>query len=470
VGVSREPRDLEREAARGSLDAILATDRPLARVSQLQRAAGNRAVSSRVREDRVIAVAKLERSTPRLARSSVSQSRGPSAARLLQRMVQITFDGPKHELEPFDRASATILTVRAERGSELVAVEDEYPGSQHRAHVTSHTVLTQMLTRDLPGRNWAQAWTLLHSRYLFLNGLLKQWYTITTKLADVNKTNMKMTFDLIEEGIKCCNQELYRGMHSIAKPLWGARPTDGGPESWVWYDCDPVKEKRLDPKKHLVVRWEPSLMSGPVKKLEEECEKWISVRSRFPWTSVDATSYISGDVTGPDAVEKAAAGAVEKAANPSGRAADPIERAAGAVRKSKTPFDKADADLLGSSIVQKFDFFPGSLNKARTSSHAAVLAARHLVEHFQYHASIDPKWYPLIKDAFLSYWQRKVKDEVKAEKTKTRVADDAIGGKGKAPKLGRETKGLEDLLSDWPAVVKTFDNAYKLFVESIVRG
>lgn len=366
-------------------------------------------------------------------------------------MVQITFEGPVHELEPFDRSTAKILTVRAERGSEPVAAEDDYPAHQQHAHTTAHTVLTQMLTRDLPGRNWAQAWTLLKNRYLFLEKLLTDWYKITTPVAKVNKTNMAGTTKLIKDGIERCNKALHRDTHSITEPLWGVRPKDGDHKSWKWRNRDPIAEG-IDTSKHLVSKWQPSLMSDEVKKLEKECEEWIYARSRFPWTSVKSVSYISGDAAGPDAVEKAAK-SVPKVTNPA----------------------TIDINPLGETIVRKFDFFPRSITKARTVEHAAALAARHLVEHLQYHASIDPAWYPSVKTAFFLSWESKIKQEVGTEKAKTRAARmqaERSKGKVKGQRLeaGRDTTGLEDLLADWTKVTEAFNRSYALFVTSIVRS
>jgi hypothetical protein len=342
-------------------------------------------------------------------------------------MVKITFEEPLHELEDFDNMTARITDVIAIRSPDMVSVEDHWASNKQRAHVTSNTVFTHMLTHGLSNRTWVQAWMLLKSLYQFLHVLLTQWYSDARLSTGANVDTRKQLPDAIQTHIILCDQRLYRGNHSITKPLWGARRKDAAPTSWAWFDHKPGEGDNVKEQTHFVKEWKLLLTPTEVKALEDECEAWMTLRSRIPWTSVDTDSYVSGDRKGPNAVESAVAQATIMLG--------------GAI-------SKGSANDISDTIIMTFDFFPPSFTKIRTITHAAAVAARHLVEHFQYHPTIRPAWYEDVKNAFLRSWKAKVIIEIKD--------------------TNRDTSALRELLGNWPRVESEFNQFYGSFVKAVV--
>jgi hypothetical protein len=173
----------------------------------------------------------------------------------------------------------------------------------------------------------------------------------------------------------------------------------------------------------------------------------------LPWTSVDTKSYVTGDMAGPGKVQ-----------------------AAVKANAASATLTKNEARGISDAIIATFDFFPPSLTASRTIEDAAAAAARHVVEHFQYHTEIQPAWRDRIAEQFLLSWKVKIQAEKTAEDAVTRAASKSVGPrKGNQPakkvKLampGRDTTGLNGLLSNWAAVKTEYNRVYPLLKASLV--
>jgi hypothetical protein len=136
-------------------------------------------------------------------------------------------------------------------------------------------------------------------------------------------------------------------------------------------------------------------------------------------------------------------------------------------RPRATDLAPADARDIADAIIKTFDFFPTSFTGGRTINHAAAVAARHVVEHIQYHRIRDA-WRADVAAAFLDRWQAKITQEQATEDAATRASQApkprAAGGKLKAARIepGRGTTALAALLANWPAVTAEFNRVFLL--------
>jgi hypothetical protein len=363
----------------------------------------------------------------------------------IQRRVKLTFEESEHEMEPIDPSTAKIIDVVAERDKTNVSVENKTPGSAQKAHTTSQTVFTYMWVRSLDQKTWLEAWAAVQRQFQFLDKLLKAWYADAT-LEDGSNKWIKTSLPLeIAAQIKICEAELTRDGHDLTSgSVWGARDKAGGVADWKYYDHEPdAMTDRVDPSTHLIRKWAPSLSSASVKKLENACERWMEIRGKIPWTSVDTESYVTGDSTGPKQTAKSA---------------DDF--------KAQANLNAGNAKQLAQNIATTFDFFPPSFTQTRTTDHAAGVAARHLVEHFQYHPEIKPGWRNSIKTQFLIVWLEKINREKTKEKTPPRVA---AGNSKKKIKVveGRDTEALQELIDNWDEVKGEFNRIYDLLIVAV---
>lgn len=379
---------------------------------------------------------------------------GGGAVPVVQRLVKITFEEQADELADFDTANAKIIEVIATRDNTAVSVENAFPTALQRAHTTSNVVFTTMFVRKLNKKTWSQAWQLLRDSFQFLHNVLTAWYADPTLTLGTNATVRNSLPGLIQAQITACDAELTRGGFPIAAPLWAARPIGGVAANWQWYDHAPLPADGVTPATHEIRPWKPLLSSGQVHKLEQACQQWMLLRGQFPWTSVDTESYVTGDSAGPGKVKAA------------------IKTYAGAANLAK-----AEARDISDAIISTFDFFPPSLTAARTLEDAAAAAARHVVEHFQYHPKIQPGWRDAIAAQFLLSWKDKIGTEKAAEDAKTKGASKAVGKSGKSGKppkkakiaaSGRDTSGLKELLRNWTAVKTEYNRVYTLLKASLV--
>lgn len=363
---------------------------------------------------------------------------------VIRRVVQIVFQSQAHEMEdPVDPATARIELVDATRTATQVATEDATLNGAQWAHTTSHTVLTNMWVRSLDQKTWLQAWTVVKQRYQFLERLAANWYAKAELDAGKNAW-VKTSLDFrIQQGLDDCDEQLTRGGHDLTVGVWAARPTAGGPADWRYFDHPPtLVGDGIDPATHLIKPWKPLLDSQNVAKLQDACETWMAVRGQIPWTSVKADSYVTGDKVGPGQVEAAV---------------DTV--------KAKLTVSKPEARTIAKGIIKTFDFFPPSFTAKRTVKHAAAVAARHLIEHFEYHADIRPAWRARIKTEFLDLWQDKIVEEINYEDTLSDQYRQAQTQK-KSPKKkiklspGRDTTALHYLNDNWGQVSADFNEMY----------
>ena len=363
---------------------------------------------------------------------------------ILQRRVSITFEDTEHELEELDTSTARIENVIATRDATAVSVENAAVGPAQRAHTTSNAVFQHLFVRLLDQKTWVQAWQALREQYVFLHTLLTAWYADATLVHGSNATVRNNLPGLIQQGVAGCDRELTRNGHPVAAGVWGARPKAGTEADWVYYNHLPGAPDGVDPATHLIKPWAPRLRSADVARLEIACDQWMLLRGQIPWTSVAADSYTRGDAAGPPAVETALA-----------------------AHTAKVNLAPADARDIANAIIKTFDFFPTSFTAGRTTNHAAAVAARHVVEHIQYHRIRDA-WRADVAAAFLDRWQAKITQEQATEDAATHASQApkprAAKGKLKAAKIepGRGTTALAALLANWPAVTAEFDRVFLL--------
>ncbi|WP_216651710.1 DUF4157 domain-containing protein [Paenibacillus sp. NEAU-GSW1] len=381
-----------------------------------------------------------------------------TAQMVVQRKVIIKFNEPEHEMEEFDTLTATIDSVSAERDKPTVATEDQSVDASQRSHVTSNVVFTSLFERNLVGKNWVEAWEFLKEQYQFLYDLLTRWYAEENLKKGSNAHIRKQLPLLIAGGIQNCTKELTRGSGNlpIGDSLWAARPKAGTSADWEYYDHQPnMDSDKFDNTTHFIKQWKPTLRDSEVIKLAEACETWITLRGQIPWTSVDEDSYIKGDAVGPRQVD-----------SKSEEYAEDLDLSDGQAKK------------ISKGIMKTFDFFPKSFTQKRTMEHAAAVAARHLVEHFQYHKnSISPNWRDAIKNQFLVAWKEKIEHEIETEKEKTEniKLESNHTNKDNAKRkrsnsyndYGRPTAALEALQTNWTAVKVAFNKKYEAFKTAI---
>jgi hypothetical protein len=394
---------------------------------------------------------------PAAAKSAGSKPGGSAA--VIRRTVQIKFETQEHEMDdPVDPLTAKITYVLATRSPANVATEDKWPAAAQGAHTTSHAVLTYMWVRSLENKTWLQAWQLVRDRLVFLQKLLAAWYSDDALAGGRSRLLKTALEEQVTGQLAACDEQLKREGHSLAAGVWGAKPKVG-PGAWKYYDHQPtLVPDGVDPSTHFIKPWKPLLDSSNVAKLQDACEAWMTIRGQIPWTSVDAESYVTGDRTGPEGVQTAATGLVAKDA-----------------------LSNSEADSIAKPILKTFDFFPAKLNSKRTSSHAAGVAARHLVEHFEYHPDIKAAWRAKVKERFLVLWKAKVTQERTVEDDQheryLESLEEDVPRSKKEPKKkkakqdhvpdGRETAALDELLSNWDAVVDEFNRLYLVLAAAL---
>jgi hypothetical protein len=389
-----------------------------------------------------------------------------ATASVIRRNVQLVFESQEHEMEdPVDPLTAKIQTVVATRDAKRVSTEDNDPDALQWQHTTSHTVLTNMWVRSFDQKTWLQAWQVVQSRTRFLKRLADAWYS-DRKLAKNKKAWVKTALlRQITALLDVCTEQLTRGGHPLTGGVWGAKPNGADASQWQYYNHQPTQaEDGVDPATHQIKPWKPQLDSANIEKLQNACENWIELRGQIPWTSVEAASYVTGEVNAPTKVEEAAGGVADVTA----------------------PTDDEE-QTIANQILRSFDFFPAALNAKRTVTHAAGVAARHLVEHFEYHPTIQPTWRPGIKAAFMDLWKARVIADIKNEEDKTneheRYTQDATSGRAKKrrtgsttskvkpPERGRDLAGLEELRDCWDDVESEFERTYTVLAAALTsRG
>lgn len=379
--------------------------------------------------------------------------RRPVNRPIVQRLVKIKFEEPAHEMEQVDPALAKIENVLATRDQTPVSVENKNPSPAQRAHATANAVFAYMWVRALDQKTWLQAWTVVRQQYKFLQDLLDIWLADNTLKAGAAANIKNQLPGLIQHQLDLCDAELSRDGHKLTDgPVWAARPLAGTIADWKYYDHEPkLATDGIDSSTHLIKPWVPLLNSAQVGKLETACEQWMLLRGQIPWTSVDAESYVRGDMAGPGMVD-----------------------ASVATHQAKADLTNTEAKDIAKGIAVTFDFFPPSFTLQRTINHAAAVAARHLVEHFQYHPDIKPAWRNKIKAQFLVVWAEKIAEEKAIEDDKAAAAEK----KRKEPKSrqkkvqkvddGRPTDALNDLQTNWNAVKAEFGRVYDLLAVALV--
>lgn len=402
-----------------------------------------------------------------------------TAGLVIRRAVQIRFQSRQHEMDdPVDPLTAKITFVEATRTPSGVATEDGWPGMAQNAHTTSHAVMTYMWVRELHDKTWVQAWQLVRERLVFLEKLLAAWYSDSDEGGVAEKARRDLKGGLTTEvtrQLRVCDEQLSRGGHSVTGEVWGAKPKAGDSSTWQYYDHRPTPEAdSVSEDTHNVRQWKPLLDSENVGKLQDACEQWMKVRGQIPWTSVEAESYVTGDRTGPDGVHSAAGGL-----------------------SAKDALTDEEAESVAKPILKTFDFFPAKLTGKRTLTHAAGVAARHLVEHFEYHPNIKVAWRVKVKEQFLELWKARITQHKLIEDTQHQRFEEAnqeqseeeseeeSGSKKKrkqppkqskaaAKKVkvvdGRETSALDDLLEGWDEVETEFNRLYTLLAGALTRS
>lgn len=430
---------------------------------RLQRTIGNQAVTRLLTQTQAEQISLQSNTSTHVHNQDKDQRAKPASAQtpvlrhpsnLIQRRVKITFEEPDNEMEEFDTSTAKIIDVLAERDRSNVAVENQYPGSAQKAHTTSHVVFTYMLVRDLDQKTWVEAWQMLKNKYQFLHNLVTRWYGDNTLNTGSNATLRNQLPNRIQAAIDSCDEELTRGGHPITAPVWGARPLNGGPNDWQYYDHQPnLLQDNIDGTTHLIKPWKLMLTSTAVHRLEDACEQWMVLRGQIPWTSVKTGSYVTSDRMGPNEVEGAASS-----------------------YGNQPNLANNEAKEISDAIILTFDFFPPSFTQSRTYEHAAAVAARHVVEHFQYHESILPAWRDTIASQFLVSWQEKITRERALEKKITKRAKEGkqrkkrkVGTTGTSKVVyGRKTAALKFMLDNWNLVTQEFNRTYNLLKAAIV--
>jgi hypothetical protein len=368
---------------------------------------------------------------------------------VVQRVTQIKFTSPAHEMDDFDTSTAQIQTVITTRTPTRIAVENKPLGNKQRAHVTSNVVFQRMMERLLVNKTWLQAWTALRDRFQFLHNLATRWYSDATLATGRNATIYNQLPGLIQQQINECAGELVRSGHALSAGVWAAQTKGPPPGAWVYYDHAPtLAGDGVDPATHTIKPWRPLLNSDQIGRLEAKVEWWIEYRGQLPWTSVEAESYVRGDIAGPGQVETAAA-----------------------THAGKAGLSGPEARQIADAMIKTFDFFPASLTNARTLEHAAGVAARHVVEHFQYHPSIQPAWRDSIRDQFLAAWRVALQAAIAAETRKTQQATAYAASKKRkksAPKPGRPTAALTALNIQWAAVRTEYLRVYAHLIGALV--
>lgn len=357
-------------------------------------------------------------------------------------MFEVTFgeeSGDSQQDRLQDTLTTEITQVRSTREAVKVTVEDggtKYKGQ--RAHVTANLVHVAALETLLMDKTWIGAWTALSGLWQFASKLKDAWYAQDDLTSKANKT-IQGTLDVLLDGTAgmITDEHLVRDGVNMSN-AWYVVPVVGTPEEQrtgrLYFDHDPQPAEYDGTAYAVPIRWKPNLSGLYVGRLTSSMEEWVKARSLFPWTSVDTDSYLSGERSSVEALDRAIAGVA-------GNVPTTGERTA-----------------IVAAMLATFDFFPPSLTQARTVRHGAGVAARHVVENFYYHPRIQQAWRARIASSFLDAWKTRTEKDIKeigASPTKK-----AKTSKITAASTGRKLDGLQGLLDDWDNLA----NAYGTYI------
>jgi hypothetical protein len=353
-------------------------------------------------------------------------------------MFEFTFGSAEADSqEPEDTLTSTITQITSMRESPTVTVE-EGGIRGNRAHITSYVAVVAGIERLFIDQTWLGAYTELHDLWVFSRDLLASWYADPTLSANAtDPLKMKLTAEA-----KAARKEIdttYLNRDGVdLDAAWFIEPNGPMPEvnyeGRKFFDHEPSPTE-YNPKKYKAPRrWRPNLGTAFVGELNRMVTEWVQFRNRWPWTSVNADSWVTGEVAA-------------------------VKRAEAAANAVSNPPKASQLTVLARELTGTFDFFPDTLDAGRTASIAAGVAARHVVEEFQYHPEIEPAWRDRVAAEFLSAWEVRVADDIsKATRNQTFSGTQSNG-------TPRDTRGLKSLQKQWKTVVEpdfmTYYNQFK---------
>ncbi|WP_329347297.1 hypothetical protein OG226_00765 [Streptomyces sp. NBC_01261] len=362
----------------------------------------------------------------------------------------MTFESAANSQEEFPTLKMRINEVSQTRDATKVHIEDGQTGAKgQRAHVTSNIVFLNALQDLMLDKTWVEAWSELHSLWVFSKNLLQQWYG-QALIAPTHPAGKKHK-DYLEKWIADVIDEILPNFERGGIKLdqaWYVVPTTGKVQEKragrIYFDHLPKAAEYDTAKFDAPLRWKPNLHTDWVADLDQQLEAWLRFRGEFPWTSVDADSYVTSDRAGLTALDTTIDAVV--GVDPTGK----------------------EAKAIAEAIIMTFDFFPDSFTTTRTIHHAAALAARHVVEHFRYRPKIQTAWRKKISDAFLVVWKEKVAEEIREQNTalptKRQKTDSTTA---KATAAGRPTNALDTLIVNWATAKTSYGTYYTAFATAL---
>ncbi|MFK0113887.1 hypothetical protein [Streptomyces sp. NPDC091217] len=365
-------------------------------------------------------------------------------------MITVTFGSAANSQEEYLTLEMRISEVTQERSATKVLIEDGQTGaSGQRAHVTSNIVFVNALQDLMLGKTWVQAWSELHSLWVFSKTLLQQWYDQAT-FAPTHGAGTNHQ-EYLEVWIETALGEILPQFKRDGITLdhaWYVTPKTGTVEKKkagrIYFDHPPKAAEYDTAKFDAPLRWKPNLNTDWVADLNDQLEQWLRFRSEFPWTSVDASSYITSErkgLTALDATLDAVVGGKPTA---------------------------VEAKDIAQAMIMTFDFFPEDFTATRTIEHAAALAARHVVEHFRYRPKIAATWRKSISDAFLIAWREKVEGEIDEQNTALPTKRQKTSPTTANPTAaGRPTTALNYLIANWAAAEASYRTYYTAFARAL---
>ncbi|WP_369220592.1 hypothetical protein AB5J52_00200 [Streptomyces sp. R39] len=365
-------------------------------------------------------------------------------------MITVTFGSAANSQEEFPTLEMRITEVSQQRDTTKVYIEDGQTGATgQRAHVTSNIVFLNALQDLMLDKTWVEAWSELHSLWVFSQNLLQQWYG-QTAIAPTHQAGKKhkkyleaWTDNAIDEILPNFERDGFK-----LDQAWYVVPKTGSDQEKragrIYFGHEPTAAEYDTVGFDVPLRWKPNLHTDWVADLNQQLEEWLQFRSEFPWTSVDASSYVTSDRAGLTA----------------------LDTAIDAVGVSPTG---VEARAIAQAMIMTFDFFPDDFTKTRTIDHASALAARHVVEHFRYRPKIQATWRKKISDAFLIAWNEKVKKEIQEQKNIVLPTKKQKTGSttAKATASGRPTTALKDLIANWAAAETSYRTYYTAFARAL---